>query len=343
MSRPFTLRPFTLRPFTSRPFTSRPSWAWALAASLLAPSGSALAGQVVEVTVRGTVEFNLINSGPLAPVADLEHATLRFRVDSDVFLNSAMFPTRGYVIDQASFSLAFDSAAVTLKSPFPAGSTPYFVLRDNDPAVDGFFTSTNVNGPAGQALSVNGAFGAFASSFSVTYGGGELSSLDILGALGTYDFTGLSVFHWSVDDGPVEPIGMLFETLTIATVDSTWTDKGSALAGVAGNPKLAGTGSLAAGSANTLTLVRAKPASTAGLFLSLTGGAVPFKGGTLVPFPFLIAPVVLPTSGTGAIVLPFTMPAGVPAGTGLWMQYAIQDPAAVKGIALSNALLGVTP
>jgi len=317
-----------------------PLVAVALAAGLL--PASATAGQIVEVTVHGTVEFNVINPLPLGAVADNEPATLRFRVDSDVFQNSAQFPTRGYAIDKASFTLTFDSAAVTLKSPFPAGATPYFVLRNNDPAVDGFYISTDVNGPVGLPLSVNGSFGAFAHSFLVTYGGSALPSLDILDALGTWDYAGLQVFHFSVDDGPFEPMGLIFESMTIATVGSAWTDQGNALAGIAGDPKFVGSGTLAAGSGNTLALSLAKRNSVGGLFYGVAGGLVPFKGGTLVPFPFF-GPITLPTSGTGTITLPFTMPAGVPAGTTLFLQWAIQDAAAVQGVSLSNALLGVAP
>jgi hypothetical protein len=320
----------------------RPLTLLAMTAALSCLVPAADAGTVVEVTVHGTVEFNLLNTGALAAVDDGEHGTLRFRVDSDTFVNSGMFPTRGYAIDTASFSFAFDSATVALKSPFPAGTTPYFVLRNNDPAVDGFFLSTNVNDPAGLALNQNGGLGALAASFSVTYGGAELPSLDILAALGSYDFTGLSVFHFSIDDGPFEPFGLVFESMTIAVVDPTWTDAGHALAGVAGTPKLAGTGTLAAGSGNTVTLARAKASAAAGLFVGLAAGAIPFKGGTLVPFPFL-TPIVLATSASGTIAIPFTMPAGVPPATGLWLQCAIQDPAAVEGVALSNALAGVTP
>jgi molecular chaperone DnaK (HSP70) len=43
-----------------------------------------------------------------------------------------------------------------------------------------------------------------------------------------------------------------------------------------------------------------------------------------------------------AVALPFVMPAGVPVGTELWTQWAIQDAAAIKGVALSNAVLGLT-
>jgi hypothetical protein len=125
---------------------------------------------------------------------------------------------------------------------------------------------------------------------------------------------------------------------------NAWTDEGCALAGVSGEPALAGTGTLADGSSNSVDLTNAAPSATAGLFLAL-GPITPaaFKGGTLKPIPFLIDPVILNTSPAGEIPIPFVMPSGIPPGTELWIQWAIQDAAAVKGVALSNAILGVTP
>ncbi len=76
--------------------------------------------------------------------------------------------------------------------------------------------------------------------------------------------------------------------------------------------------------------------------MALSSAPVPFKGGTLKPFPFL-APAFLSTSPSGEISVPFVMPVGVPPGTELWVQWAIQDGAASLGVALSSALLGVTP
>jgi len=108
------------------------------------------------------------------------------------------------------------------------------------------------------------------------------------------------------------------------------------------DPLLGGTGTLAAGSSNSIVLSNARPSAVAGLFIALSVGSVPFKGGTLKPFPFL-APLILGTSASGAIALPFTMPAGLPAGTALVFQWAIKDVAAVQGVALSDAVKGVTP
>jgi len=172
------------------------------------------AGTQYRVTVRGEVEFNGIGSGPLSQVQVGESATLVATVDEDVFVDSGSFPTRGYALN--SFALEFDSGPVGLQNPFPG--TPFFVLRDNDPAVDGFFIASNVNFPTGVPLNVAGGFGQFANNFSVTYQNDPLPSLDIADAVGTYDFTGLSVFNWTIDDGPFNPFGILFEDLTIEEI-----------------------------------------------------------------------------------------------------------------------------
>jgi hypothetical protein len=137
-------------------------------------------------------------------------------LDTDDFVDSVTFPVRGYVIDERSCSLELGDTTIGLQDPFPASETPYFVLRNDDPAVDGFFTGSNIDGfPDGIPLDQTGSFGNFRDNFSVTYGNDPLPSLDILDALGTYDFTGLTVFGWTIDDGPFNPMLILFETLTI--------------------------------------------------------------------------------------------------------------------------------
>ena len=189
----------------------------ALLIVLLALVGTATAADTVDVRWSGVVEFNLINSGPFADVEAGDSVVATFQVDSDVFTDSVNFPTRGYDVDQSSFSLVLGSVQTVLQDPFPGGQTPYFVLRDDDPAVDGFWLSTNVDFPLGVPTDVPGAFGQFVLNTQVTYEGETLSSLDILDALGTYDFTGLTVFHFTIDDGPFEAMGMLFEELTLTT------------------------------------------------------------------------------------------------------------------------------
>jgi len=55
----------------------------------------------------------------------------------------------------------------------------------------------------------------FMSQFWVTYGGTRLPSLDIMDAIGTYDYTGLTVFNFTIDDLSFQPIGLIFTQMTI--------------------------------------------------------------------------------------------------------------------------------
>jgi hypothetical protein len=121
-----------------------------------------------------------------------------------------------------------------------------------------------------------------------------------------------------------------------------FSEVGAGLAGVQGVPHLEGAGTLAAGSAGSLSLTLARPSSPAVLFIALASTPTPFKGGTLIPVPSFLT-LSLFTNGSGEIVLPFVWPSGMPPETSIYFQYAIQDAAAVKGVALSNGLKGVTP
>ena len=123
---------------------------------------------------------------------------------------------------------------------------------------------------------------------------------------------------------------------------SPWTNLGSAFAGITGKPVLVGTGSLVSGTPGSLLLANARPLTPAILFISIASTPVPVKGGVLLAFPELLT-LSLATSAAGTLPLPFTWPAGVPSGTPLTFQYVIKDAAALKGVALSNAVRGLTP
>ena len=187
----------------------------------IAVSTASLAGTTVTVTVTGEVEFNGIRNSPIdrnnVPAGSA--AVLAFQLDAGNFVNSGLFPVRGYVIDESSFELTLNGVSVGLQNPYPAGQTPYFVLRDNDPAVDGFFLSSNIDtgAPEGVPTDEPGVLGQFFNNFYATYLGSTLPSLDILDALGTYDFDGLTVFNWTLDDGAFGPnaMGLLFSQMTI--------------------------------------------------------------------------------------------------------------------------------
>ena len=127
-------------------------------------------------------------------------------------------PARGYVIDLPSYQMAFKTTKVRLQSPFPVGEAAYFVLRNNDPAVDGFLVSRSAETALGLPIQLAGSFGNGTSDFLATYGGTKLASLDLLGALGTHDFTGMSVFGFRMEDGSRVPMEIDFEWMKIEVV-----------------------------------------------------------------------------------------------------------------------------
>ena len=188
-------------------------------ASLLAVS--LLAGVPVEVTINGRVESNGIRSGPLAVVAAGDPTTMSFMVDSDVFTDNPSFPTRGYDIDQTSFVWTLGGVDVGLQSPFPAGLTPFFVIRNDDPAVDGFFLSTGLDLDFPLPTDEPGLLGPFGARFNVTYLGTMLSTLDILDAVGTYDFTDLTVYGHAVTDASFDAMLIEYVDLTIGATTAT--------------------------------------------------------------------------------------------------------------------------
>ena len=182
------------------------------APALLAASAAA---DIVRVEISGVVEFNQIRNGELGQMLANDPVTVSFEVDSDNFLDSGSFNTRGYVIDEASFALDAGAASLGMLSPQPG--TPYFVIRDNDPGVDGFYLSYGPDFPTGVAVDQQGAFDAFRVVQEVTYSGVRLSSLDILDAVGTYSF-GYQSFYFGITDGPFDAAGFILQTVTISVV-----------------------------------------------------------------------------------------------------------------------------
>lgn len=176
---------------------------------------------IVDVQMTGLVEFNLASSGPISTIGVGETLTYSFQVDSDVFLNSGSFPVRGYEIIPGSFMVTTSGGFATgLAGSLPG--TPYFVLRDNDPAVDGFYlTLGGVDFPGGLPTPIPGLLGdPFEAHFSVGYSGDTLSSLDILDAAGAYAYGSggpgtLTNFYFNMVDLGFEVVGVDFQQLTI--------------------------------------------------------------------------------------------------------------------------------
>ncbi|MCB9898479.1 MAG: endonuclease [Planctomycetes bacterium] len=147
-------------------------------------------------------------------------------------------------------------------------------------------------------------------------------------------------FTWTAPQAATNAAPNAGQTFTCGA-GNAWVDLGFGLAGVSGVPLLEGTGTLLPEDPYTIALSNARPSATAGLFLTLASTPVPFKGGTLVPFPSPFV-FILATNPSGEIALGSSTAAGTPAGIDLFVQYWIQDPAAIWGLSASNALQGTT-
>ena len=187
-----------------------------LAVALVAVVAPAQA-DIVNVEMTGTVEWNFARDAPMNEIVVGDAITMRFSVDSDLFTNSPNYPVRGYNIDMASWAITSGSVTVGMLDPYYPGRTPWFVVRNNDPAADGFFVSdTNIDYPyPGVPLDANGRCGPFEGHFDVSYVQDRLDSLDILGAIGTYDYDGLTRFYFNLVDCGFEVVGIDFEQMTI--------------------------------------------------------------------------------------------------------------------------------
>ena len=191
---------------------------WTLSVALVAIATLAsapLQAAIIDVTVTGRVSSNGIGDAPLSGVSGGDGVALSFAVDSTNFVDDISGDMRSYVINQPSFSLAFDTPVVQgLLNPFHPGQTPYFTMVDGFPVSDGFFVSTSPASPGGVALAQTPQnFG-----LDLGYTGTTLGSLDILDAIGVYDFTGLTSFHfqlWTVFPDNVH-MEIDFEQMTIA-------------------------------------------------------------------------------------------------------------------------------
>ena len=171
---------------------------WKTTATLVAIAALSLApahADIVTVTVIGQVMFNGVSDPPLSTVPGGDGAIMSFQVDSNNFMEGNPGDTRGYVIDQASFSLSFSSGvSVGLLNPFPAGQTPYFSLVEGFPVSDGFFVSTSPFSPGGVPLEQE----PINANLDLGYTGDTLATLDILDAVGVYGFGGLTRFGFNL-------------------------------------------------------------------------------------------------------------------------------------------------
>ncbi len=188
-------------------------------AGLVAASAGAT---IVQIDVFGVVDFNVIQ-GSHAGIPSGSPVQMSFQVESTNFLNSPNFPTRGYEVDLASFVMTVGGAGVDIMDPQPFGPA-YFVLRDNDPAVDGFLLSRNVEFPLPIGVRIPGLAPDHELLFSRTFNDGTaLSSLDILDAVGSYDFSNISSYEWTIGRFGNAGAEYVYQSMTISIVPSPGT------------------------------------------------------------------------------------------------------------------------
>lgn len=186
----------------------------ALALGIAAPA----VAETVNVQIRGTVEYNGIG-GDLAGKGAGTPVLMSFLVDSGDFINSADWPTRGYRIDLSSFVMNIGGVAVTLESPQPDGAEALFVLRDNDPAVDGFFLSSGPDYRWPLAVNIPGLAPLHELEFGRTFDSTTvLHSLDILDAVGEYGWERMSSYQFTLGRFGNYGFEAMYESISISAV-----------------------------------------------------------------------------------------------------------------------------
>lgn len=201
---------------------------------LIALTLSLIAGGAWAETVRidcvGSVEYNQLNSGTFADVNSGDAVMATFTLDSDNYIDSTNYGVRSYPVDMSSYELTIGSVGpVALVDPQPNNATVYFVVRNADPVSDGFFLAgepewDNLNAMLDAPGNIDPYLGFH---WAVGYVGETLDSRDILDAVGTYDYTGLTSFYTAVQDAWADPMGLEFISMTIsagtvATENSSW-------------------------------------------------------------------------------------------------------------------------
>ncbi len=103
-------------------------------------------------------------------------------------------------------------------------------------------------------------------------------------------------------------------------------------------PQLFGSGDLTPGGTGfDITGAAIQPGATGVLWVSLTEGAAPFKGGTVYTIPILLQ-IPVQANFIGLVGIPGTLDNTVPAGTEFVVQMAFSDAQASAGVSMSNGL-----
>ncbi|MBI4880922.1 MAG: PD40 domain-containing protein [Planctomycetes bacterium] len=122
----------------------------------------------------------------------------------------------------------------------------------------------------------------------------------------------------------------------------SWTQLGGGTAGALGKPALSAWGALQYGSTVYIGLANAPQSAVCLLITSNDWQALPFSQGMLWPVFSVVVPVK--ASVAGQLVVAANWPAGIPAQTSCYVQWAVADPSALSGVGftLSNAAWGLS-
>lgn len=191
---------------------------WASIALLTLTLGVSAHAERVQVEIVGTVDYSVIQGGA-SGIRSGDRAVMSFSLDSGNYLNSEYFPTRGYRLDLSSFVLRIAGVDMTLLNPQAGSGDALFVLRDNDPQVDGFFLSLGTDDRVPLGLMIPGLSDPHEVEFGRTFGvTTTLRSLNILDAVGTYGFEHMESFQWSVGAQGNYGLEINYEQMTISAV-----------------------------------------------------------------------------------------------------------------------------
>jgi hypothetical protein len=174
----------------------------------------------VSVEFIGVVEYNQINQGIFANVNPGDAVYASFNIDSATWEPSpGGYGVRGYPIDIASFELTIGSVGpVPLVNPQPNGETSYFNLRNDDPVADGYFIANQIDWDnILPKLDVPGGIDPyFTFIWSVGMTGDTFSSFDILDAVGSYGYDGLTSYYTAIKDAWADPMFIEFQQTIIS-------------------------------------------------------------------------------------------------------------------------------
>lgn len=192
---------------------------------VVACMGALANAQTVRVVVTGEVESNGFTTGNYAGVPSGAPVSMVIDLDATNFVDSALLPgrTRGYRFYASTFSLHIGAISTTL-TPSAAG---FFVVRNDDPRVDGFFISQGTDIDTMVPLDmVPTNFGiAFARTFNNPLPPPALDptlpSVDILDAVGTWGFENISSYNFTIErNESITPMILAYERITISVLSS---------------------------------------------------------------------------------------------------------------------------